>query len=150
MTYQELNQYILHYLTEDKTKSAIMLTGPWGTGKSYYIQMDSNRFLRKRKRGHSCVIVSLYGLKDTAEISKSIYLGTRMKFLTAASEKSTTVTFAGETIIKGIAGAFGVDLSVSERSLKRLYASVNLTGSWLSLKIWSVLALISLRYWICE
>ena len=51
-----------------------------------------------------------------------------MKFLTAASEKSTTVTFAGETIIKGIAGALGVDLSVSERSLKRLYASVNLTG----------------------
>ena len=129
MTYQELNQYILHYLTEDKTKSAIMLTGPWGTGKSYYIQNELKPFLEKKENGgHSCVIVSLYGLKDTAEISKSIYLGTRMKFLTVASEKSTTVTFAGETIIKGIAGAFGVDLSVSERSLKRLYASVNLTG----------------------
>ena len=129
MTYQELNQYILHYLTEDKTKSAIMLTGPWGTGKSYYIQNELKPFLEKKENGgHSCVIVSLYGLKDTAEISKSIYLGTRMKFLTAASEKATTVTFAGETIIKGIAGAFGVDLSVSERSLKRLYASVNLTG----------------------
>ena len=129
MTYQELNQYILHYLTEDKTKSAIMLTGPWGTGKSYYIQNELKPFLEKKENGgHSCVIVSLYGLKDTAEISKSIYLGTRMKFLTAASEKSTTVTFAGETIIKGIAGALGVDLSVSERSLKRLYASVNLTG----------------------
>lgn len=129
MTYQELNQYILHYLTEDKTKSAIMLTGPWGTGKSYYIQNELKPFLEKKENGgHSCVIVSLYGLKDTAEISQSIYLGTRMKFLTAASEKSTTVTFAGETIIKGIAGAFGVDLSVSERSLKRLYASVNLTG----------------------
>lgn len=129
MTYQELNQYILHYLTKDKTKSAIMLTGPWGTGKSYYIQNELKPFLEKKENGgHSCVIVSLYGLKDTAEISKSIYLGKRMKFLTAASEKSTTVTFAGETIIKGIAGAFGVDLSVSERSLKRLYASVNLTG----------------------
>lgn len=129
MTYQELNQYILHYLTEDKTKSAIMLTGPWGTGKSYYIQNELKPFLEEKENGgHSCVIVSLYGLKDTAEISKSIYLGTRMKFLTAASEKSTTVAFAGETIIKGIAGAFGVDLSVSERSLKRLYASVNLTG----------------------
>lgn len=129
MTYQELNQYILHYLTEDKTKSAIMLTGPWGTGKSYYIQNELKPFLEKKENGgHSCVIVSLYGLKDTAEISKSIYLGTRMKFLTAASEKSTTVTFAGETIIKGIAGAFGVDLSVSEESLKRLYTSVNLTG----------------------
>lgn len=129
MTYQELNQYILHYLREDKTKSAIMLTGPWGTGKSYYIQNELKPFLEKKENGgHSCVIVSLYGLKDTAEISKSIYLGTQMKFLTAASKKSTTVTFAGETIIKGIAGAFGVDLSVSERSLKRLYASVNLTG----------------------
>lgn len=129
MTYQELNQYILHYLTENKTKSAIMLTGPWGTGKSYYIQNELKPFLEKKENGgHSCVIVSLYGLKDTAEISKSIYLGTQMKFLTAASEKSTTVTFAGETIIKGIAGALGVDLSVSERSLKRLYASVNLTG----------------------
>lgn len=129
MTYQELNQYILHYLREDKTKSAIMLTGPWGTGKSYYIQNELKPFLEKKENeGHSCVIVSLYGLKDTAEISKSIYLGTRMKFLTAASKKSTTVMFAGETIIKGIAGAFGVDLSVSERSLKRLYASVNLTG----------------------
>ena len=104
MTYQELNQYILHYLTEDKTKSAIMLTGPWGTGKSYYIQNELKPFLEKKENGgHSCVIVSLYGLKDTAEISKSIYLGTRMKFLTAASEKATTVTFAGETIIKGIA-----------------------------------------------
>lgn len=100
MTYQELNQYILHYLREDKTKSAIMLTGPWGTGKSYYIQNELKPFLEKNEnRGHSCVIVSLYGLKDTAEISKSIYLGTRMKFLTAASKKSTTVTFAGETII---------------------------------------------------
>ena len=135
MTYQELNQYILHYLTKDKTKSAIMLTGPWGTGKSYYIQNELKPFLEKKENGgHSCVIVSLYGLKDTAEISKSIYLGTRMKFLTAASEKSTTVTFAGETIIKGIAGAFGVDLSVSERSLKRLYASVNLTGKLVALE----------------
>ncbi len=74
MTYQELNQYILHYLTEDKTKSAIMLTGPWGTGKSYYIQNELKPFLEKKENGgHSCVIVSLYGLKDTAEISKSIF-----------------------------------------------------------------------------
>ncbi len=33
MTNEELNSYILHYLTKDKTNSAIMLTGDWGTGK---------------------------------------------------------------------------------------------------------------------
>ena len=47
MTYQDLNQYILHYLTEDKTQSAVMLTAPWGTGKSFYIQNELKPFLEK-------------------------------------------------------------------------------------------------------
>lgn len=49
MTHQYLNPYILHYLTEDKTKSAIMLTAPWGSGKSFYIQNELKPFLEKRK-----------------------------------------------------------------------------------------------------
>ena len=44
MTHQYLNPYILHYLTEDKTKSAIMLTAPWGSGKSFYIQNELKPF----------------------------------------------------------------------------------------------------------
>ena len=36
----ELNEYIRHYLEEDKTKSAIMLSAPWGTEKSYYIHAN--------------------------------------------------------------------------------------------------------------
>ena len=34
----DYNLYIENYLANDKTKSAIMLTAPWGMGKSYYIQ----------------------------------------------------------------------------------------------------------------
>lgn len=65
MTYQNLNQYILHYLTEDKTKSAIMLTAPWGSGKSFYIQNELKPFLEKEENGsHKCLVVSLYGLKE--------------------------------------------------------------------------------------
>ena len=37
MTNKELNQYIQHYIEKDKTGRAIMLTGAWGTGKSYYM-----------------------------------------------------------------------------------------------------------------
>lgn len=47
MTNGELNQFILHYLTKDKTHSAIMLTGSWGTGKSYYIQNVLVPFLKE-------------------------------------------------------------------------------------------------------
>ncbi len=36
MTVGELNRYIKHYIEEDKTLTAIMLTGEWGLGKSYY------------------------------------------------------------------------------------------------------------------
>ena len=135
MKNEELNQYILHYLTDDKTNSAIMLTGDWGTGKSYYIQHSLKPFLEKDENGkHQCVIVSLYGLNDTAEISKSIYLGTRLKFLNAASEKATTVRFAGKTIVKSVAGFFGVDLSQDEDALEQLYASVDLTGKLIILE----------------
>ncbi len=135
MTNAELNEFILHYLTGDKTNSAIMLTGDWGTGKSYYIQHSLKPFLEKDENGkHQCVIVSLYGLKDVAEISKSIYLGTRLKFLNAASEKATTAKFAGKTIVKGVAGFFGVDLSKDEGALQQLYESVDLTGKLIILE----------------
>ena len=38
MTNDELNQYIKHYIEKDKTGRAVMLTGSWGMGKSYYIK----------------------------------------------------------------------------------------------------------------
>ena len=135
MTNDELNQYILHYLTVDKTNSAIMLTGDWGTGKSYYIQHSLKPFLEKDENGkHQCVVVSLYGLKDVAEISKDIYLGIRLKFLNPESEKVTTAKLAGKTIIKGVAGFFGVDLSKDEDTLQQLYESVDLTGKLIILE----------------
>lgn len=37
MDFEQLNNTIKNYLDNDKTNSAIMLTGEWGSGKSYYI-----------------------------------------------------------------------------------------------------------------
>ena len=71
MNQNELNKYIKHYLEKDKTQSAIMLSAPWGTGKSYYINNVLVPYLNEY--GKKVIIVSLYGLKDIIEISKSIY-----------------------------------------------------------------------------
>lgn len=98
MTNGDLNQFILHYLTKDKTHSAIMLTGSWGTGKSYYIQNVLVPFL-KEGHGKECVTVSLYGLKSISEVSKNIYLELRAKALSAKGEAAT----AGKLIAKTIA-----------------------------------------------
>lgn len=51
MNNQELNEYIKHYLKEDKTKSAIMLNAPWGTGKSYYIINTLRPYLESEENG---------------------------------------------------------------------------------------------------
>ena len=119
MTNDELNEYIKHYLEEDKTHSAIMLTAPWGTGKSYYIQNKLMPFIDSDEEKR-CIVVSLYGLKDLHEISKSIYLEIRAKAFAKKSEKLSTGKLIGKTIIKGIASFFNVDLSMKEEDLQKM------------------------------
>ena len=78
MTNHELSKYIKHYLENDKTHSAIMLTGEWGSGKSYYVQHELIPFLNSDGPDR-CITVSLYGLSTLSEISKNIYLEMRIK-----------------------------------------------------------------------
>lgn len=131
----ELSKYILHYIKEDQTRSAIMLTADWGTGKSYYIQNELIPFLSKEENGsYSCIMVSLYGLKSVEEISKSLYLETRMKFLAKKSEGIATGKFAVKTVVKGITSFLGVDLSKTEEELQELYQSVDLSGKLIVLE----------------
>lgn len=135
MTYQDLNQYILHYLTEDKTKSAIMLTAPWGSGKSFYIQNELKPFLEKEENGsHKCLVVSLYGLKELSEISKVLYLESRAKFLNNNSEKMEAGKLATKTILKGVTSFFGIDLSHSDEDMQKLFESIDLSGKLIILE----------------
>lgn len=58
MTYDEMNSFILNYLKNDITGRAIMLTGEWGSGKSYYVKNTLKPFLEDKDNGkHKCVIV---------------------------------------------------------------------------------------------
>ena len=126
MVKEELNNYILHYINEDKTGSAIMLTAPWGSGKTYYIQNSLIPFL-KEKDNKKCVVVSVYGLKSLYELSKAIYLECRLRFLNKDSEKIAAGKLAVSTVFKGVASFFNVDLSKSEQDLKNLYESIDLS-----------------------
>lgn len=116
MTAAELNSYIKHYLDEDKTNTAIMLTGEWGSGKTYYIEKALAPFLQEEKK-HRCVVISLYGLENLADISKSIYMELRMKALDKDSEALATGKLVAKTIAKGVAGFFGIDVNMSEDDL---------------------------------
>ena len=126
MTFAELNCYIKHYLEEDETHTAIMLTGEWGSGKTYYVEKILAPFLQKEKK-NGCIVISLYGLETLSDISKSIYMELRMKALDKDSEVLATGKLIAKTIAKGAAGIFGIDMNMSEDDLQKMYSSVDLS-----------------------
>lgn len=133
MTTKELNDYILHYLQKDKTQTAIMLTGEWGSGKTYYVEKDLMPFLSDKKV--TAVVVSLYGLEDISTISKSIYMELRLHTLSGKhSETVTTGKVIAKNVIKNITGLAGINLGLSDDELKELYESVDLKDKLLILE----------------
>lgn len=133
MTSAELTRYIKHYIEKDKTKSAIMLSGDWGTGKSHYIQHELIPELQEED-AVCCITVSLYGLKSVNEISKSIYLELRAKVLQKKDEFTVTGKLVGKTVVKGITSFFGIDLSASEEDMQQIYDSIDLSGKLIILE----------------
>lgn len=135
-------EFIENYLINDKTKSAVMLVGGWGTGKSFYIQNVLKPYLEKGPKS-SPIIVSLYGLNDLRDISKAIYLEERtkklrtkiskFKFLQKA-ENQESAKIVGKTIVKGITSFFNVDLTSNEEDLQKLYESLDLSGKLIILE----------------
>lgn len=129
MKHQELNEFILNYITENKTKSAILLTAPWGTGKSYYIENELKPFLKKEENGeYKCVVVSLYGLKDLFEVSRALFLENSPKFMSTDSKKANVGKFFAKTVLKGVISKFGVDFSTNKEDIQKVFEAIDLTG----------------------
>ena len=140
MTYDEMNSFILNYLKNDITGRAIMLTGEWGSGKSYYVKNTLKPFLEDKDNGkHKCVIVSLYGLSDTSEISKALYMELRTIKKAPSSETASTAKavgkIVGKTIFNGLVSKIGFDIGgISDDDLQEVYESVDLTDKLIVLE----------------
>lgn len=147
MNYNELNEYIKHYIEKDQTKSAIMLTGDWGTGKSYYIHNFLEPFLNEQENEndkHRCAIVSLYGLENISEISKRIYFELRSFSFSKKSKTNSArrkskseafltggvgVKILAKTVLNGMTNMIGFDLgSIDDKDLEKVYSSIDLTN----------------------
>ena len=132
MTYDEMNCFILDYIKKDISGRAIMLSGEWGSGKSHYVKTVLKPFLVKKKK--KCIIVSLYGLSDTTEISKAVFLELHpvIKKLSPAKNAAKVI---GKTLLNAAGGKIGFDIeSPNEESLKQLYESINLTETLIILE----------------
>ena len=124
MNTTELNEYIENYLVKDKSHRAIMMTAPWGTGKTYYIKNDLRKYFEDKDLGY--VYVSLYGIKDLKELNKQLFMEINAKNFAKNTTGKSVLKIVGKTIIKGVASFFGVNLDQSPEDWQKLYDSVNL------------------------
>ena len=151
MNHDELNEFIKNYLERDKTHSAILLTAPWGAGKSYYIQNELKPFLneidnckddyperpksrKKHNNPNRCLIVSLYGLNTISELSKELFLEDKLpvflkkkkgKFIGAFAKPLLSSTLGiGKTILKSLT-SINLDFPVNNPNWQQYYNSVD-------------------------
>ena len=124
MNNDDLNAFIERYATQYTTKTAVLLTGEWGSGKSYYINNSLCPFLKEHKV--KCVVVSLYGIDNLSDLSKQIYLNLRCPPLANKSEAKEYVSIVGHNIINNALSFKGINVNTSDKQLQKLYASVNL------------------------
>lgn len=65
-----INEQVYNYFENDQTKTALMIDGKWGSGKSYYINNSLKTYLEKKNV--KMVVVSLYGKSNLNEILRSL------------------------------------------------------------------------------
>ncbi|MBQ8117011.1 MAG: hypothetical protein IJ147_02965 [Lachnospiraceae bacterium] len=140
MTYDELNDFMLNYIENDISGRAIMLTGEWGVGKSYYVKNTLQPFLESHKGGnYKCAVVSLYGLFEIWEISKAIYMELRTIKKEVDSETYQTARVAGKivgkTIVNGLVSKLGFDIGkIDNNDLQKVYESIDLSNKLIILE----------------
>lgn len=122
------------------TSRAIMLTGEWGSGKSFYVKNTLKPFLESEDNGsHKCAIISLYSLSDVSEISKAIYMELRTIKRDNKSEAGTTAKvvtkIVGKTLFNGMIGKLGFELgSISDTDIQEIYNSIDLSDKLIVLE----------------
>lgn len=127
MTESEQNDFIFKYLTDDRTNTALLLNGSWGSGKTFYIKNSLIPYLRSNSK--KAVYISMYGIQNTEALSKAIF--TESYFQKLNTKGGTISIGIAKTVLKSIASYFNVDLDGGAKEIKKLSKFVNLKGKLL-------------------
>ena len=104
-----------------------MITAPWGSGKTHYIQNVLGPFLKKENVIESIACFSLYSVSTIEDLCKGLFL----QFTLNKHEKKKKSATAGKLVVKtvynGMIGHFGLDFKYSEKEYHDLYSLLNLS-----------------------
>lgn len=71
MQKNKICEYMKYYVENDKTGLAVLLTAPWGTGKSYFIKNNLIKYIEE-KTNYKCILISLYGITSFEDLKETI------------------------------------------------------------------------------
>lgn len=137
MTSDVINKYIYNYIKNEKIRSAIMLSGPWGSGKSYYINNELIPHIEKTTT-IKCIVVTVYGINDVRDISKNIFLEVKTKAMfnknptKTVFRKKTVITsgkVVAKTLFRGVTSFIGIDLEISQDDLYKMYSAIDISNN---------------------
>src|SRR5699024_285767 len=101
---QQLEEIVNYYLTSD-TNYALMITGEWGVGKTYYFknilrhQIKETPTFADNSKKYKPLLVSLFGLKSVEEIQTEIFLSLYPILKNKTVKLGASI---GKALIKGI------------------------------------------------
>ena len=118
MDYSKLNGYFLDYLN-DSRRYAVALQGPWGSGKTRYVEHVLAPLLKDT--GYKVLRVSMFGVSDADELYSRIVMALLEipDKVESASYRSKLKTLTGQA--KSIAVSFGA------KEISKLGISINAT-----------------------
>lgn len=132
MNHAEINQFIASYLLNDKTNSSLMISAPWGTGKSYYITNTLIPYIEETT-DFKCLVVSVYGVTSLRELSDFVYRKNTKKTLSNAIKTIQSNLAQSKVSEKAALGFNGISLAPAER-VGLTFADLDLTDRLLILE----------------
>jgi len=129
MKEDQINQAIQDYLLTENTSYALMISGKWGSGKTFHWKTYlSPKIIKQTKNTNSShentnfrsIYISLYGIENTEEISKRIFLELIPK--TGASKAAGIIKTLGSKLISSATNFFNLgDLKLNLEEIKSIY-----------------------------
>lgn len=101
---ENISQYLSKYIINPDPRYAVMLKGKWGCGKSFFVQNWIKDYQEETKKSDAVlepIYVSLYGLKETSQITEAIDRALRPFLYSKGAEWTKKICkIAGKLIFK--------------------------------------------------
>ena len=101
---ENISKYLSKYIINPDPRYAVMLKGKWGCGKSFFVQNWIKDYQVGTKKGDAVlepIYVSLYGLKETSQITEAIDRALRPFLYSKGAEWAKKIyKIAGKIIFK--------------------------------------------------